>query len=152
MKLVHSTQLKSILLGRGGALLREKLTELKAKIFVVIADNSKRVENLGKGTIPVETVTFGHKSTMHRLKSILQPYGLESLNLRLNKDGKPHITDQGNYTVDLIFKKDGIKKDQLESVAYAIKQTHGVVEHGLFLNFKPKVVIANCQTGEVTTL
>src|SRR5213082_803726 len=44
--------------GRGGALLREKIVEQQAKRFIVIADESKIVERLGAGALPVEVTPF----------------------------------------------------------------------------------------------
>jgi ribose 5-phosphate isomerase A len=44
--------------GRGGALLREKIVEQQAKRFIVIADESKLVERLGAGLLPVEVTPF----------------------------------------------------------------------------------------------
>ena len=44
--------------GRGGALLREKIVEQQARRFIVIADESKLVEKLGLGTLPVEVTPF----------------------------------------------------------------------------------------------
>src|SRR6476646_6849158 len=44
--------------GRGGALLREKIVELQARRFIVIADDSKVVDRLGIGTLPIEVTPF----------------------------------------------------------------------------------------------
>src|ERR1700682_2429483 len=44
--------------GRGGALLREKIVEQAARRFIVIADESKLVEKLGAGVLPVEVTPF----------------------------------------------------------------------------------------------
>ena len=42
--------------GRGGALLREKIVEQAAAHFIVVADDSKLVERLGRGSLPVEVI------------------------------------------------------------------------------------------------
>src|SRR5215212_3360402 len=47
--------------GRGGALLREKIVEQQAKRFIVIADESKIVEKLGVGVLPVEVTPFARE-------------------------------------------------------------------------------------------
>ena len=44
--------------GRGGALLREKIVEQQADRFIVIADESKVVDRLGIGVLPVEVTPF----------------------------------------------------------------------------------------------
>ena len=63
--------------------------------------------------------------------------------LRLEADGKPYVTDNFNYIVDLYFKtpiKDG------EAAGREISALEGVVEHGLFLGMASEVIIAG-KTG-----
>ena len=48
--------------GGGAALLREKLVWQASAQCIVIADESKLVKKLGKFPLPIEVVTFGHKS------------------------------------------------------------------------------------------
>lgn len=60
--------------GRGGALFREKMTELLTTKFIVIVDQTKRVSKLGeKCPIPVEVVRFGYLSTQRRLNQFGTP-------------------------------------------------------------------------------
>ena len=59
--------------GRGGALLREKIVEQQALRFIVIADESKIVDRLGVGVLPVEVTPFA-RDVLHRA---LQEMGLE---------------------------------------------------------------------------
>lgn len=60
--------------GRGGALFREKMTELLTGKFIVIVDGTKRVSKLGtKCPIPVEVVRFGYVTTQNRLKKFGNP-------------------------------------------------------------------------------
>lgn len=57
--------------GKGGALLREKSTELLACKFIVIVDESKVVAKLGtKSAVPVEVVPFGWQQTQKRLSRL----------------------------------------------------------------------------------
>src|SRR5207302_5836022 len=44
--------------GRGGALFREKLVAAAAKRFVAVVDESKVVDRLGRGVLPVEVLPF----------------------------------------------------------------------------------------------
>src|ERR1700730_11236969 len=44
----------NLLKGRGGALFREKMVALNSERFIVVADSSKLVEQLGAGVVPVE--------------------------------------------------------------------------------------------------
>src|SRR6059058_5121236 len=56
--------------GRGGALLREKIVEQQAKQFIVIADESKIVNRLGVGVLPVEVTPFALDVLTHRFSTM----------------------------------------------------------------------------------
>ncbi|KAJ6380062.1 hypothetical protein OIU76_016672 [Salix suchowensis] len=116
--------LLNLVKGRGGALLREKMVEAASDEFVVVADETKLVDGLGgsKLAMPVE--------------------GVEA-KLRVGEDGKPYVTDNFNYIVDLYFEnpiKDGY------AAGKEISGLEGVVEHGLFLDMATAVIIAG-KTG-----
>ena len=55
----------SLIKGLGGALLREKKVEKKAKQLIIIVDEGKIVEKLGRGFLPVEVSTEYHLSLIH---------------------------------------------------------------------------------------
>jgi ribose 5-phosphate isomerase A len=55
----------NLIKGRGGALLREKIVAA-SKEFIVVADETKLVAQLGKYLLPVEVVPFGMERTMHK--------------------------------------------------------------------------------------
>jgi ribose 5-phosphate isomerase A len=63
--------------------------------------------------------------------------------LRLDERGKPYVTDNSNYIVDLYFKTP--IRDTIAAGA-EISALEGVVEHGLFLNMATSVIIAG-KTG-----
>lgn len=126
--------------GRGGALLREKMVEAASDKFVVVADETKLVTGLGGSglAMPVEVVQFCWKYNLVRLQELFNEEGVEA-KLRLDGDGKPYITDNFNYIVDLYFKspiKDG------PAAGKEISKFEGVVEHGLFLDMATAVIIA----------
>ncbi|EEF49675.1 probable ribose-5-phosphate isomerase 3, chloroplastic [Ricinus communis] len=130
--------------GRGGALLREKMVEAASDKFVVVADETKLVDGLGgsKLAMPVEVVQFCWKYNLIRLKELFKDEGVDA-KLRLNEDGKPYVTDNSNYIVDLYFEnpiKDGY------AAGKEISSLEGVVEHGLFLDMATAVIIAG-KTG-----
>ena len=52
----------SLIKGLGGALLREKKVEKKAKVLIIIVDESKIVEKLGVGFLPVEVSIEDHEN------------------------------------------------------------------------------------------
>ena len=118
--------------GRGGALLREKIVEQQAKRFIVIADESKIVERLGTGTLPVEVTPFALDVLWNRFRdSGLQP------TLRM-RDGAVRVTDEGNRILDVHVPAD---VDIAETVA-RIRAHAGVVETGFFPSEATEAIIA----------
>lgn len=121
--------------GLGRALLREKMTEIHAKQFVVIVDESKIVKKLGtKGPLPVEIVPFAYQSTLKFIETL----GCRA-EFWVEEDGSPAKTDNGNYLAKCWF-DGGI--DDPTKVAEDLSLRPGVVEHGLFLGMANKVIVA----------
>ena len=117
--------------GLGAALLREKLVELQAKEFIVVADYTKIVKHLGeKVSVPVEIVRFGYESTIKRLEKFGEPV------LR-RKSGEIVITDNGNYLADLRFATGDAAR-----LADDLKRVAGVVETGFFIGMATRAVVA----------
>ncbi|QNF31119.1 ribose-5-phosphate isomerase A [Metabacillus sp. FJAT-53654] len=56
----------------GGALLREKLVALASKRLIIVADDTKLVDTLGKFRLSIEVVSFAwqHTHSNIRLKTI----------------------------------------------------------------------------------
>ncbi|NTX99571.1 ribose 5-phosphate isomerase A [Deinococcus sp. JMULE3] len=119
--------------GLGGALLREKLTEVQARRFIVIADHTKLVEHIGeKSALPIEIARFGFLSTIERLRAIL-PAG------RLRQPGaQPYVTDNGNY----IFDAQIPAGTDIAALERQLKGTLGVVDTGLFLGMAERAFVA----------
>jgi len=119
--------------GLGGALLREKLTEVQARRFIVIADHTKLVEQIGeKSALPIEIARFGFLSTIERLRAIL-PSG------RLRQPGaQPYVTDNGNY----IFDAQIPAGTDIAVLERQLKGTLGVVDTGLFLGMAERAFVA----------
>jgi ribose 5-phosphate isomerase A len=126
--------------GRGGALFREKLVAAAAKRFVCVVDESKVVDRLGKGVLPVEVLPFLWRTTAERLARLCT--GLKV------RDGEeaPYVTDNGNLILDLSFET-GI--EDAAELAAALKGTTGVVEHGLFLDMTDSCVVAGADGPRV---
>jgi ribose 5-phosphate isomerase A len=119
--------------GRGGALFREKLVAAAAKRFVCVVDDSKVVDRLGKGVLPVEVLPFLWRGTAERLARLCT-----GLKVRGGEE-QPYVTDNGNLILDLSF--DGGIQDASE-LATSLKGTIGVVEPGLFLDMADSCVVA----------
>lgn len=128
--------------GRGGSLLREKMIESCCKKFVVIVDDSKLVDYVGGSglAMPVEIVPFCWKSTARRLESLFENSGcVAKLRRGGGESGEPFVTDNGNYIVDLYFKKD---IGDLKVASDSMLRITGVVEHGMFLDMATTVIVA----------
>lgn len=118
--------------GGGGAHTREKIVNYAARLNVIIVDESKLVEHLGaKWAVPVEVLPFGVQTTLQALRALGEPTIRSS-------NGKPFLTDSGNYIADLATGAiaDPSRLDRL------IRTLPGVVETGLFIRRADIVVVA----------
>ena len=122
----------NLIKGRGGALLREKIVASASERLVIVADESKIVERLGRGPLPVEVVPFGWEATAGRLRDLGA-----TPSLRRGPDGEPFLTDGGHYIADCIL-SGGLSPASLEKTLDSIV---GVVEHGLFLGMASQVFV-----------
>lgn len=118
--------------GRGGALLREKIVEQQARRFIVIADDSKLVDRLGVGVLPVEVTPFARAVLEKRFAAMdLAP----ALRLR---DGAPRVTDEGHLILDVRVPPD----QDIADVVARIRECAGVVETGFFPTEATEAIIA----------
>ncbi len=126
--------------GLGGALLREKIVASASNRMIVIVDETKLVDRLGRATLlPVEIVSFGWQTVVDRLSAI----GCAP-RLRLVGD-TPFITDGGNYIVDCAIEE--ITDPAALEARFAT--IVGVVESGLFVNLVSRVVVGRPAGAEV---
>ncbi|KAK8968671.1 putative ribose-5-phosphate isomerase [Platanthera guangdongensis] len=135
--------------GRGGALLREKMVEAASDKFVVVVDDTKLVTGLGGSglAMPVEVVQFCWKYNQTRLQELFVEEGCEA-KIRLDADGKPYVTDNSNYIIDLYFKT---PIADASAAGKEISSFEGVVEHGLFLDMATAVIIAGKEGVSIKT-
>jgi ribose 5-phosphate isomerase A len=129
----------NLIKGLGGALLREKLVARTARRFVVVVDETKLVERLGKrARVPVEVVPFGWTQT----RTALQALGADAVLRQAQderRDGEPFRSDSGNYILDCHF----TSLAHPAALAATIKGITGVVEHGLFLGMATEVLVGH---------
>ena len=134
----------ALIKGGGGAQFREKIVASAARQFIVVADHTKLVPQLGRFPLPVEVVQLALPLVQRRLADL----GLEPV-LRPARSGTgaglqtgpptgPWITDEGNVILDCHC---GAIPDPARTAA-AIRSVIGVVEHGLFLNMATLALIA----------
>jgi len=122
--------------------------EIVSDKFICIVDESKLCKGLGPGfPLPVEITPFCHEHTMRvvaalpavapHLKEAVLRMGSSSSNV--NDGDEIAVTDNGNYIVDLHFKECIADSP---AAASQLKNTVGVVDHGLFINMTTEVIVA----------
>ena len=125
----------SLIKGAGGALLREKVLARASRRFLVIADSSKRVAQLGRRRVPLEVTPF---ATPWVMDEVAELQGQPELRMEKLKPDQPCLTDQRNYLLDCDF---GLIADP-RSLAARLREIPGVVEHGLFLGLAHAALVA----------
>ena len=126
--------------GGWGALLREKIIASAAKRMIVVADAAKVVKVMGAFPLPIEVIPFGMGVTRIAIERAASRLGLTgTLTPRPAKSGGLYVTDSGNHIFDAAF---GLIPDP-DTLAAALKQITGVVEHGLFIRLATNAIIAD---------
>ena len=127
----------ALIKGLGGAHLREKVVARSAARFVVVADETKLVDRLGRrAPLPVEVIAFARPLC----ERLLDDAGWRT-QLRERGDA-PWVTDEGNLILDC-------RRDDWSDPAALSAELHaipGVVEHGLFLGMAAAAYVA-CADG-----
>jgi ribose 5-phosphate isomerase A len=119
--------------GGGGALLREKVVERACRYFLVVADSSKVVPQLGAFPLPVEVIPFSLPWVLDQLQEL----GAKPAQRMCGRE--PYCTDQQNYIVDCHF---GAIQDP-RALASKLEAIPGIAEHGLFIDYANAAIIAD---------
>lgn len=128
--------------GGGGALLREKIVAAASDRMIVIADDSKWVDVLGRFPLPVEVVPFGLAATQAAMARAFSQSGMSGqMVIRKGKDGHVFVTDGGHWIVDAHL---GRISDP-PRLAGQLSAIPGVVEHGLFIGLGSSAILAGAQ-------
>lgn len=123
----------NLIKGGGAAHTLEKIVDYSADQFIVIVDDSKMVETLGKFPVPVEVIPVASRI----VSQILEDMGAAtSIRMAEKKDG-PVITDNGNFVIDAEF---GILNDP-EELEIELNSIPGVVENGIFSGVVDQVFV-----------
>jgi ribose 5-phosphate isomerase A len=132
----------NLIKGGGGALLREKIVASASDRMIVIADESKWVEALGRFPLPVEIIPFGLKATQRAIARAFAESGVSGqMVVRKGKDGHVFVTDGGHWIVDAHLGRI-VDAPRLAGLLAAIP---GVVEHGLFIGLAGMAVLAGAE-------
>jgi ribose 5-phosphate isomerase A len=126
----------ALIKGGGGKLLREKIVASASKRFIIVVDESKQVEKLGRFPLPVEVIPMAAPLVSDSLREL----GFTPT-IRVKRDGTRYTTDEGNLILDC----SGILIEDPDSIATKIDSIVGVVEHGLFLNMANLALISGEQ-------
>ena len=132
----------NLIKGGGGALLREKIVAAASDRMIVIADDSKWVDPLGRFPLPIEVVPFGLGATRHAIKTAFTTAGVAGeLTVREGKDGHAFVTDGGHWIVDAHLGR----ISDAPRLAALLAAIPGVVEHGLFIGLASTAILAGAQ-------
>ncbi|WP_375183566.1 ribose 5-phosphate isomerase A, partial [Marinobacter sp.] len=126
--------------GGGAALTREKIVASVAQKFVCIADGSKLVDVLGTFPLPVEVIPMSHTVVARKLAAL---GGEPRLRLNKNGDGKPLVTDNGCYIIDVL----GLAITDPADIEDKINNIVGVVTNGLFARQGANVCLLGTAEG-----
>ena len=128
--------------GGGGALLREKIVAAASDRMIVIADETKWVDALGRFPLPVEVIPFGLGATRRAIERAFAEAGVSGqMGVRNGKDGHVFVTDGGHWIIDAHL---GRIADP-PRLARLLNVIPGVVEHGLFIGLASTVILAGAQ-------
>ena len=132
----------NVIKGGGGALLREKIVASASDRMIVIADDSKWVEILGRFPLPIEVIPFGLAATQRAMAGAFAECGVSGqMVVRKGKDGHVFVTDGGHWIVDAHLER----IFDAPHLARSLNAIPGVVEHGLFIGLASMAVLASPQ-------
>ena len=126
--------------GGGAALTREKIVAAQARRFVCIADESKRVEVLGRYPLPVEVIPM---ATQRLVRQFAGLGGQARIRL---KDGQPLVTDNGQHILDVT----GLQIRDPLAFESEVNQWPGVVAVGVFAHQRAQVCLLGTTSGVQT--
>jgi ribose 5-phosphate isomerase A len=126
--------------GGGAALTREKIVAAQSRRFVCIADESKRVEVLGRFPLPVEVIPMATQRIVRQFKAM---GGTASVRM---KAGAPLVTDNGQHILDVT----GLQIREPLAFETEVSQWPGVLTVGVFAHQKAAVCLLATAAGVQT--
>ncbi len=119
----------NLIKGGGAALTREKIVAANSQKLIIIADQSKLVNKLGKFKVPVEILPFLAEQTIQNIEN-------KGCKVTLRPDNKSK-SDNGNIVIDSDF---GLI-DNVQDIQTKLKMIPGVVEVGIFHGMTWKTIV-----------
>jgi len=126
--------------GGGAALTREKIVAAQSRHFVCIADESKRVEVLGRYPLPVEVIPMATQRILRQFQAMGG-----TARVRMN-GGAPLVTDNGQHILDVT----GLAIGEPLAFENEVNQWPGVVTVGVFAHQKASVCLLGTSAGVQT--
>jgi ribose 5-phosphate isomerase A len=129
----------NLIKGYGRALVREKIVEAASKKLVILVGPGKEVKKLGEhGKLPVEVVPLALPLARSRLREY---FGWNPI-LWTSADGRPALTDNGNYILDCAIPPSaGI--DDPAAADTKILAIPGVLGTGLFIGMTDVLLVGD---------
>jgi ribose 5-phosphate isomerase A len=132
----------NLIKGGGGALLREKIVAAASDRMIVIADDTKWVDVLGRFPLPVEVIPFGLAATQAAIARAFAESGVSGQTVvRKGKDGHVFVTDGSHWIIDAHLGR----IEDAPRLAGLLSVIPGVVEHGLFIGLARTAILASAQ-------
>lgn len=132
----------NLIKGGGGALLREKIVAAASDRMIVIADDSKWVEALGRFPLPIEVIPFGLGATQRAIGKAFAESGVSGrMAVRKGEGGHFFVTDSGHWIIDAHLGR----ISNAPQLAGSLASIPGVVEHGLFIGLAGVAMLAGAQ-------
>lgn len=123
----------NLIKGLGGALVREKIVDYRARRFYVMVGENKLVKALS-GIVPVEIIPMSEEHVRRELIGM----GASSAPTRMD-GGRKFVSDNGNNILHAAFPKisdpEGLETD--------IVRLPGVVDNGIFTSRNVAVIVGN---------
>jgi ribose 5-phosphate isomerase A len=126
---------KNLIKGGGGALFKEKILANSSNELVILADETKLVENLSEKKLPIEVMFYGFLA----IKSKIDALGY-TCEFRQGNDDILFITDNSNLILDITFSS---KIQDPQKIHNQLINIPGVVETGFFFNMANKIIVAH---------
>ena len=145
----------NVLKGSNGNFTRDRLVMQNATKFVFLLDTTQLTSGIGPGgPIPVEIAPFGHKKTISDIQSLPSLKNCRPV-IRRGSTHTPRAdgtiaatTPGGNYIVDLYFSN---PISSVDTAAYELDSTSGVIDHGLFINVSDEVTFLVTDYHQIRT-